>query len=209
MPDHLYRSVPFTGGCGQSGLALQALPQKTAATSPPGLLKFTKEDLRVSLFSRAQDYYHWRELPQVSFLSRQSFLLLSRQRVCRNKTGLLSRQKYGCCDKTFVETKLKNSQNIFYLSRQNKSFVAIKLRKYHFCRDKSFFATNVFVATNVCWDKRNFVATNTCLSRQKLYLWQLPSMTAYIPLVSLLPILPFPALNVSRLSLYGLYPFLW
>ena len=35
--------------------------------------------------------YHWLELPQVSFLSRQ--------------TRLLSRQKYACRDKTFVATK--------------------------------------------------------------------------------------------------------
>ena len=43
-----------------------------------------------------------------------------------------------------------------------------------------------FVATNVCLTKHNFVATkvlsqqayfsNTCLSRQKWYLWQLPPM---------------------------------
>ena len=54
--------------------------------------------------------YHWLELPQVSF-------------VCRNKTRLLSRQKYTCSGKTFVATKY-------------------------------------------------FWGTNTCLSRQKLYLWQ-------------------------------------
>ena len=61
--------------------------------------------------------------------------------------------------------------------------------KYHFCRDKSvFFARStylclsrqnyrkiMFVATNIRRDK-GFVATSILLSRQKLYLWQLPPM---------------------------------
>ena len=47
--------------------------------------------------STLADVYHWRELPQVSFLSRQT-------RVCRDKTRLLSRQKYACRDKTVVAT---------------------------------------------------------------------------------------------------------
>ena len=42
--------------------------------------------------STLADVYHWWELPQVSFLSRQT-------RVCRDKTRLLSRQKYACRDK--------------------------------------------------------------------------------------------------------------
>ena len=42
--------------------------------------------------------YHWRELPQVSFLSGQKF--------CCNTTHLLSWQKYACRDKImFVTTK--------------------------------------------------------------------------------------------------------
>ena len=39
--------------------------------------------------------YHWRELLQALFLSRQT-------RVCRDKARLLSRQKYTYRDKTFV-----------------------------------------------------------------------------------------------------------
>ena len=61
--------------------------------------------------------------------------------VCCDKGHLLSRQKYACCDKTFVATKL-------CLSRQNIC---------HVCRDKHTF----------CHDKRGFVTTNTCLSWQK------------------------------------------
>ena len=83
--------------------------------------------------------------------------------------------------------------------------------KYHFCRDKSFVATNTclsrqnpsFAATKVslsrekyfCRDKSFvatsillscqktcFVATNTCFSRQKLMIfWQLPPMIDYCP----------------------------
>ena len=65
-------------------------------------------------------YYHWRELPQVSFLSRQI------RRLCRDKSMLvLSRQNYVCGDK--------------YLSRQNTCFVATNThlsRQTRVCRDK-------------------------------------------------------------------------
>ena len=66
-----------------------------------------------------------------------------------------------CRDKSMVvATKLLSKQNIFSLSRQNMSFVAIKLWKYHFCPDKSF------VATNMCLSRQMFVGTNVILSRQ-------------------------------------------
>ena len=58
-------------------------------------------------------------------------------------------------------------------------------RKKYVCRDKMFVATNIcrdqiyFVATNIissrqkfCRGKHTFVTTNTCLSPQKLYVWQ-------------------------------------
>ena len=41
--------------------------------------------------------YHWSELPQVPFLSQQKFF--------RDKTDLLSPQKYACRDKNFAATK--------------------------------------------------------------------------------------------------------
>ena len=109
--------------------------------------------------------YHWRELPQVSFLSQQTH-------VCHDITHFLSQQKYACHNKTFVSTKL-------CLSRQNV-FVAIKVlspqiflsQQAYFCRNKrcvlsrqtcvTFVATKfMFVATNIC-HSRTFVATNTC-----------------------------------------------
>ena len=60
------------------------------------------QKLKSKAFSRRQmskavgQTYHWRELPQVSFLSRQNYMCLSRQtRVCLDKTRLLLRQKYA------------------------------------------------------------------------------------------------------------------
>ena len=72
------------------------------------------------------------------------------------ETRLLLRQMYACRDKhVFVTTKLSSRQAYFYRDKLN--FVATKI----VCRDKQ---------------KTCFVAINTCLSRQKLYLWQLPPM---------------------------------
>ena len=72
--------------------------------------------------------YHWRELPQVSFLSRQIFVAtnryLSRQKFLkaksffRDKSTLvatkvrLSRQKYVCRDKTFVATNISREKTV-------------------------------------------------------------------------------------------------
>ena len=117
----------------------------------------------------------WRELPQVSFMSRQKLTKVDKSttKVDKSTTKVLSRQ--NTC-----------------LSRQNTSFVATKsiLDAPNFCRDFFFF----FVATKrlsrqacfcrqtrVCRDKSKLVATKlcllrqrTCLPRQKLNLCQLP-----------------------------------
>ena len=61
---------------------------------------------------------------------------------CRDKTRLLSRQKYACRDNRFVEKKYVCHDK--YLPRQTK-FLS---REAYFCRDK-----HVFVATNICRDK--------------------------------------------------------
>ena len=99
--------------------------------------------------------YHWRELPQVSFLSTQNTSFVA-TKVC------LPRQKYVCRNKhTFVATEIC----------LRHVFVATNIS-----RDKSMLvATEIFVATEiyVCRDKHTFVATKV-LSRQKLHLWQLP-----------------------------------
>ena len=53
--------------------------------------------------------YHWRELPQVSFLSRQTFCRDKhvRQNMSFISTKIcLSRQTYFCGDKSFVATNI-------------------------------------------------------------------------------------------------------
>ena len=77
------------------------------------------------------------------------------------------------------------------LSQQNKSFVATKvlLSRENFCRDQHNFVAakhkHTFFATKevFCCNKHMFVATNTCLSRQNLYLWQLPPMVMIIIMI--------------------------
>ena len=106
--------------------------------------------------------YHWGELPQVPFLSRQKF--------CRDKhvfvatkhvfvpTKYLSRQAYFCRDKKrvcrdkskLVVTKLLSRQN--YVCRDKSIFAYAPPQKKEdvlYCRDK-----HVFVATRVCRDKK-------------------------------------------------------
>ena len=102
-------------------------------------------------------FYHWRELTQVSFLSRQNTSFVStkvclpRQNICRDKI-CLSGQTF-CHDKhTFVTTK-----DVFCPDKHDKSkLVATKV----FCRDK-----HIFVATEdmFCRDKHMIVATKIIL----------------------------------------------
>ena len=89
--------------------------------------------------------YHWRELQQISFLSRQTH-------VYHDKTCLLSWQKYACHDKTFVITKL-------FCCCNKHNFVAT----IFCCCDKHTFFT-----TNMCRDKSMLLMTKP-LSR---HLWQ-------------------------------------
>ena len=66
-------------------------------------------------------------------------------RVCRDKTRLLSRQKFACRDKTFVVTNI-------------------------FCRDKIMFvSTNVLCVLRqiFCHDKYTFVATKVMFCKYK------------------------------------------
>ena len=108
--------------------------------------------------------YHWGELPQVPFLSRQKF--------CRDKhvfvatkhvfvpRKYLSRQAYFCRDKKRV-------------CRDKSKLVVTKLlsRQNYVCRDKSIFAyappqkKKMFciVATNTCLSQHAFVATKSIL----------------------------------------------
>ena len=79
--------------------------------------------------------YHWRELPQVLFLSRQNTSFVSTN-ICLS----FCRDKHVCCNKTFVAANI-------ILSRQK------------FCHDKL-----TFVATIKCLSPQNtsFVTTQLC-----------------------------------------------
>ena len=82
---------------------------------------------------------------------------------CRDKTRVLSRQKYACRDKGFVATKVP--------SGQIHVFVATK---HVFCRDKSILVINCHKVylSNTCSsrqifrDKHNFVAGSILLSTE-------------------------------------------
>ena len=113
--------------------------------------------------------YHWRELPQVPFLSRQTRVSFPTN-TCLSRQNMLQ-QKYACRDKTFVATKLfvatkRLARQIFVatntcLSGQNTSFVATKV---YFCRDKTF-GTNII--ENFCRDKHTFVTTKKKKKKKK------------------------------------------
>ena len=76
--------------------------------------------------SRQLSTYHWRELPQVSFLSWQT-------RVFHDKTCLLLQQKYAWHDKGFVMTKHLFVVTSILLSQQKMCFVVTNAS---LCRQK-------------------------------------------------------------------------
>ena len=89
--------------------------------------------------------YHWRDLPQVSFLSRQNGLL------CLVAISVL------------VATKVLSRQTRFLLFLRQKFYPNKNICSRQFCHDKSFVAASLLLSRQ----KTCFVATNTCLSRQK------------------------------------------
>ena len=105
--------------------------------------------------------YRWRELPQVSFLSRQNTSFVA-TKVC------LLQQKYVCHDKIFLSWQ--NFGHDKCLSRQTV------LLWQKFCPDKhTFVASNTYLS----WQKTSFVATihlfchnKSMLVTTKLLLWQ-------------------------------------
>ena len=160
-----------------------------------------------------------------------SMIFVETSRVCRDKTPLLSRQNYVSRQNIFVQTEPLSRQifittNII-LSRQTRvcrdnfffNFVATELCKYHFCRHKGFVATNILLSLQkfcldthtFCRDKRRvfrdkhmFVATNTCLSRQKWYLWQLPPMILYSTLAQTVAYRRLPTISIKTTTKGGL-----
>ena len=89
-----------------------------------------------------------------------------RNHFCRDKTRLLSRQKYACRDKhNFVSLLLSRQNTSFFrdksmlvatklLSRQ-KTNITLSLQTY-FCRDKRRVCFTCFVATNTFLWRQNF-----------------------------------------------------
>ena len=108
------------------------------------------------------DIYRWQELAQVSFLSWQMFWQMWQTCVCHGKTCPISRQKYACCNKTFVVADTFLSQQ--NLSQQIFLVTNIILLWENFCHGKL-----TFVMTNMCLSQLNmsFVMTKVCLSRQQ------------------------------------------
>ena len=81
-------------------------------------------------------------------------------------TKVIFRQENFCCDKSMlVVTK--------HLSWQTR----VCQDKQNFCHDKHTFVAKKDI---LCSHKHVFVAINTCLSRQKIYLWQLPPMIGFV-----------------------------
>ena len=107
---------------------------------------FVARDEQAMVFSGKDN--HWQELPQVSFLSRQT-------RVSRVTTRLVATVVCFCRDKImFVATKYFCRNTI--LSRQ--MFVATNIilsRQAYFCRDKHVFvATKMILVIAPASDKR-------------------------------------------------------
>ena len=105
-------------------------------------------------------WYHWRELPQVWFLSRQT-------RVCRNKHTFVATKDVFCHDKSFVATSILFSRQKTCLSWQTC-----------ICRDKSTemipvaaFANGNLGTILERWRRRRRVAGKAC----KAIFWPAPS----------------------------------
>ena len=84
-------------------------------------------------------FYHWRELPQVSFLLRQ---------------------KYACWDQTFVATNKCLLWLKFCHDKHNFVTTVLSWQACFCCNKRRVLLWQ----THVCHDKHVFVITNTCLS---------------------------------------------
>ena len=92
----------------------------------------------------------WRELPQVSFLSRQKYACRDKtfratntclsQQICVS-TNILSRQNIFCRDKhNFVSTKVLSRQAYFCCDKRR-----LLSRQTRVCRDKTFVAAKMIL----------------------------------------------------------------
>ena len=132
---------------------MQSIYLKISSVESIHLKISSVESIHLKISSVEAHCYHWRELPQVSFLSQQTH-------ICCDKTSHLSWQKYACCNKTFVATKLCLLwHNIFVMTKTCLSWQA------YFCCDKTFCCHDKHVRQNFCHDKSMFVVTNICCDR--------------------------------------------
>ena len=81
--------------------------------------------------------------------------------VGHDKTRLLSRRKYACCDKVMFDATNALSRQIcvciIFVTTNKHNFVCLYAKAFKImfiCRDKTFVATKIF-----CRDKDVFVAT--------------------------------------------------
>ena len=104
-------------------------------------------------------------------------LLSGQTHVCHNKHTFVMTKDVFCHDKhMFVATKESLLRQNFSHNKIMFVMTKIFLSQQRFCCDKHTFVTTKDV---FCCDKHMFVMTNMCLSRQKLYLWQLPPMIPF------------------------------
>ena len=145
---------------------------------------------------KSEKEYHWRELPQASFLSQQKFChnkhvswqntSFVATKVCLLQQQKMSWQNYVCCNKAFVTTNIWCDKLVFVTTNFVMTNMCL-LQQKHACHDKRFAVTKscwlqqIFVMTkllwrlfvlrkklwqNFCYNKHTFVMKNSCLSQQ-------------------------------------------
>ena len=89
-----------------------------------------------------QPAYHWRELPQVSFWSRQKF--------CRYKHCFVATKDVFCRDKSMLSATKRLSNRCVCRDKTCRDKHTFAARKHVFCRDKHVFCRHkTFVATKM------------------------------------------------------------
>ena len=138
-----------------------------------------------------QPFYHWQELPQVLFLSRQNTSVYH-DKIFLSRQTRLSQQNQVCRDKSFVMTKLCLSLQIFVTTKVllRQIFVTTKMllqqayicchkrcvllrqksicHNKHVCHDKTFVLTKMILVAAHANDTFLFLTASVALLRLKL-----------------------------------------
>ena len=140
--------------------------------------------------------YHWQQLPQVPFLSRQKFCY-NKHMFIATKHMFVATKHVFCCNKSMrqnIFVTIKHMIVMTNICHGNHVFVVtstlLSWQKTPYCHDKHMFvATKVslsllwenyvchnkcFVAIKTCLSWQKFDCDKHILSWQKLCLWQLP-----------------------------------